>query len=108
MKEIKRITYKGLIIVVLVNTETGCFHASCLHMTTNNNKVFHCGYETMKEAVDDITKKTDSFLSVSPSSWKELAQELTNSLCWNGYEDAYVDENVLEGLVTNFLRVKKL
>ena len=63
----------------------------------------------MKEALEDVTKQIDSFLETVPSSWEELARELTNNLCWNGYEDAYVDENVLKTLVTNFLtKVKEI
>lgn len=103
MKEIKRIIYKGMEIVISVNTETGYFHTSCLHMKSYNDKISHCGYETMKEAIEDVTKKIDSFLETVPSSWEELAQELTNSLCWHGYEDAYVDVEVLKTIVTNFL-----
>jgi hypothetical protein len=66
------------------------------------------GYPTMDRAIADIEGKIDGFLVIIPKTYEELAEAITCSLVWTGYEDCHADEFIIKTLVENFLKVKRL
>lgn len=96
--------YKNFSIKVEYSKENKAFYASSTIGGSVNKEFTHCGYLTPTEALEDVKNKIDSFLSTCPKSYEELAKEITNTLVWTGYEDCYVDVQVLEQLVEAFLK----
>lgn len=63
---------------------------------------------TADGACSSIMFEIDEFLKSTPKDFEELAQEIHNMLVWTSYEDCYVDSQIIEVLVKNFLKVYKL
>lgn len=110
MKEFKTEIYNKVKITYYVY-EDGMFSARALDILSTNNiekdrNINHC-YPTLKRAELDIKTKIDDFLSNTPKNFKELAETLTRSLTWTGYEDCHLDEFVCKTIVTNFIKVFK-
>jgi hypothetical protein len=105
-------TYKGFEITSHYNKETKFFHASSKVGSSDNgyhselHNICH-GYENPKQAVEDVKIKIDEFLKTTPQNYEELADAITSSLVWPGYEDCYVDEQVLQILIENFIKLIK-
>ena len=51
-----------------------------------------------------IKVRIDEFLKTTPQNYRELSDAITSSLVWTGYEDCYVDEQVLQILIENFIK----
>ncbi len=100
--------YKNIVIEVHFNEESKKFDATSIFGNSCNPNNRMCrGYDTPVEAVEDVKKVIDAFLVSNPKNYKELAEAITNSLIWTGYEDCYADEIVIETLVQNFLKAKQ-
>jgi hypothetical protein len=107
MKIIKEIEYKGYTISVKYNKETDMFSANSLLGNSHNKfdsklKNFCHGFETPKEAIDDVKTIVDEMLSKSYTSLDELANAITNNLTWTGYEDCHLESKVLKTLLDNY------
>lgn len=102
--------YKNIEIQVHFNKESKKFYAtsSIGFNSSNTSGENSCmGYNTPVEAVKDVKDKILVFLETSPKTYKELAEEITKTLIWTGYEDCYADEDVIKILVENFLKTKQ-
>ena len=111
MASVKKYKYKDIEVNLEVY-ESGYFHGYALGVLSTSNKDLDSnntmGYPTMDRAIKDIEGKIDNFLSLTPKTYEELAEAITNSLVWSGYEDCYADEFIIKTLVENFLKVKNL
>ena len=102
--------YKNIVIEVHFNLESKKFYAtsSIGFSSSNISGENPCmGYNTPTEAVADVKDKISIFLDTSPTTYEELAAEITKTLIWTGYEDCHADETVIKTLVENFLKVKQ-
>lgn len=103
--------YKGFEIEVTFNKETKCFRAySKIGVAGNKFDTvlgnFCMGFKTPTEALEKTKVVMDEFLNTVPKNYKELAEAIQGSLQWTGYEDCHVDEQILEIIIENFLKVK--
>lgn len=103
--------YKGFEIEISFNKQTKCFRAySKIGIASNkydSNLGNHClGFKTPTEALEKTKVVMDDFLNTVPKNYKELAETIQGSLQWIGYEDCHVDEQILEIIIENFLKVK--
>ena len=109
MKTLKKINYKGIDFELYTNEHNNEFYfsTSCdgIH-SKGNPKHINRGWETPKEAIKDIEESIDYFLSTAPRTYKELADAITSSLVWTGYEDCHADERIIKILIENFIKVK--
>lgn len=106
MIKLKTETYKKFQIDIFVD-ERGRFKAKtsgigCSHDDGDING-FHA---TMDEALKAMKNGIDAFIAKAPKDWDELAEAITESLVWTGYEDCHVDSDALKVLVENFLRFR--
>lgn len=105
--------YKNFTIDSYYNEESKYFYATSKvansYAEYDSNLKNNChGFVSPKEAVQDVKNRIDAFLEQNPcNNYRELADAITTSLVWNGHEDCYVDEQILETLVEKFLKVKK-
>ena len=110
MATVKKYKYKDIEVNVEVY-DSGYFHAYALGVLSSSNKEsdknISNGYPTMDRAITDIESKIDEFLVITPKTYAKLAEAISNSLVWTGYEDCYADEFIIKTLVENFLKVKK-
>lgn len=102
-------TYKGFEITSHYNKETKFFWAASKVANSWNkydtNLCNSCGgHETPKQAVADVKVRIDEFLKTTPQNYKELSDAITSSLVWTGHEDCYVDEQILQILIENFIK----
>lgn len=102
-------TYRGIEIEVYYNEPTKYFYA--LSKVGNSSNEFdtelgnRCmGFVTPAEAVNDVKGKIDRFMEEVPRTYKELAEAITSSLVWTGYEECYADEDVIKHLVSAFIK----
>jgi len=112
MKEIKKETYKNIEITCYFTERTNCFSAISKVGSSHNEfdtrlKNFCYGFETPVKAIENCKTKIDEFLKIAPTSYKELAEQITNHLTWTGYEECHVDEQVLKLLVESFITARK-
>jgi hypothetical protein len=111
MATVKKYKYKDIQITIDVY-EDGFFHGYALDILCSSNrdkdKNINNGYPTMDRAIEDIESKVDTFLSTTPKTYEELANAITSSLVWTGYEDCHADEFIIKTLVENFLKVNSL
>lgn len=99
--KIDQTKYKGFVIQVFYNKENKNIYAtSDVCNSTLQLK------SSVEDNIDFVKKGIDKFLEKTPESIEELAQEITNSLIWDTYEDCHVDATVLRVLLQNFLKTK--
>ncbi len=103
--------YKGFEIEITFNKDTKCFKAYSKIGTASNKydndlKNACMGFKTPTEALEKTKAVMDDFLNTVPKNYKELAEAIQGSLQWTGYEDCHVDEQILEIIIENFLKVK--
>lgn len=94
--------YKEIEILVFYNEKTKYFYATSLM----GNSHFGGGFKTPQEAITNVKEQIDEFLQEQPKSYEELAEAITKTLVWTGYEDCYADTFIVEKLVTEFLKAK--
>lgn len=83
------------------------FGTSCNGISSKGNPLHvNRGWNNSVAAIKDMEEGIDLFLSNTPKTYKELADAITSSLVWTGYEDCYADEFIIKTLVENFLKVK--
>jgi len=105
--------YKGFEIEITFNKDTKCFRAYS-KIGTANNKFdtvlgnFCMGFKTSTEALEKTKVAMDDFLNTVPKNYKELAEKIQGSLQWTNHEDCYVDEQILELIIDNFLKARIL
>jgi hypothetical protein len=103
--------YKEIEILVFYNEKTKYFYATSIvgnshnEFDTNMNN-FCGGFKTPQEAITNVKEQIDAFLQEQPKSYEELAEAITKTLVWTGYEDCYADTFIVEKLVTGFLKSK--
>jgi len=111
MVQIDNEIYKNIEIKVYYNKETKCFSAYS-KLGNSHNKFdsklgnFGHGYTTPSKAIEDCKLKIDNFLKKSPKTYKELAEEITESLTWVDNNDCYADEEIIETLVESFIETR--
>jgi|LakMenEpi03Aug12_release.lakeMendotaPanAssembly.Ray.scaffolds.fasta_scaffold01179_17 hypothetical protein len=103
--------YKEIEILVFYNERTKYFFATSIVGNSHNEfdtrlNNFCGGFKTPKEAVNDVRKQIDAFLQEQPKTYEELAQAITKTLVWTGYEDCYADTFIVQKLVEGFLKTK--
>lgn len=109
--KINTVTHKEIEIEINYNTQTNCFSAYSQLGSSNNpfdselNNFCH-GFETPAQAVNSCMIKIDEYLDNSPKTYTELAERITDSLVWTGYEDCHADENTIRILVDMFNKFK--
>lgn len=113
MKLIDTEIYNDIKIDINYNNETKCFSAYSNIASSHNSykeelKNFCGGFKTPLEAIDDVKLKIDEFLNQSPKTYTELAEMITNSLVWTGYEECHADEQIIKQLVSSFIKTQKL
>lgn len=101
--KLKSEKYKGIELEFDVDDEYGTFSGSALGVIYSY-KVFNYGWSTLSEAREDLKTQLDEFLESTPTNYTELAEQITSSLVWTGYEDCYADEKIIEVLVGNFIK----
>ena len=103
MVEFKTEVYKNIEITYKVYSD-GLFLAKALGIFVSdcNGK----GCKTFADAKKGIERKIDSFLETTPKNYEELAKAIESTLVWTGYEDCYVDENIIKTLIENFITYK--
>lgn len=109
MKSLKKIIYKGVEFELYTHEINNEFYfgTSCNGISSKGNPLHvNRGYTQSTEAIKDMKESIDLFLSNTPKTYKELADAITSSLVWTGYEDCYADEFIIKTLVENFLKVK--
>jgi len=110
MATVKKYKYKDIEVNVEVYDD-GYFYSYALNVLSSSNKEkdknISNGYPTMDRAIVDIEEKIDDFLVITPKTYEELANAITGSLVWTGYEDCHADEFIIKTLVENFLKIKK-
>ena len=107
MKTLKIINYKGIEFELYINeyNKEFYFDTSCKGIPSKgNSKHANGGWDTPKEAIKDMEEGIDNFLSFAPNTYQELADAITDSLVWTGYEECYADENIVKILVENFIK----
>jgi len=109
MKELYKVIHNGIEITVWFNEKTKLFRASSKAGSSHNPfderlKNFCHGFEAPLQAELDVKSKIDEFLKITPRTYTELAQSITDSLTWTGYEDCHADEQIIEILVSNFIK----
>jgi hypothetical protein len=104
--------YNGYEIQTHYNKETKCFSATskignsnCPYSTELKN--FCGGFKTPNEAVDNVKKMINAFLAHTPKTYESLAKAITESLVWTGYEDCYADTQIIEHLVSGFIKANQ-
>jgi len=110
MNTLKKINYKGIEFELYTHEmhDEFYFATSCNGISSKGNPShINRGWNTSKEAIKDMEEGIDAFLSHTPKTYKELADAITSSLVWTGYEDCHADEIIIKTLVENFLKVKK-
>lgn len=109
MKTLKKITYKGVEFELYtheINNEF-YFQTSCNGISSKGNPTHvNRGWQTSSEAIKDMEEGIDAFLAIAPKTYKELADAISDSLIWTGYEDCHADEFIIKTLVENFLKAK--
>jgi succinylarginine dihydrolase len=110
MATVKKYKYKGIEIKIEVY-EDGFFHGYALDVLSTSNKEIDRnnsnGYPTMARVIKDIETKVDEFLSITPKTYEELADAITATLVWDGYESAKADEFIIKTLIQNFIKTQK-
>ena len=109
MKTLKKIIYKGVEFELYTHEiyDEFYFSTSCDGISCKGNPLhINRGWNTPAEAIKDREESIDTFLSITPKTYKELANFITESLVWTGYEDCYADEFIVRTLVENFNKLK--
>ena len=102
-------TYNGIVIESHYNKETKFFYATS-KIANSSNKFdtklgnICMGFPTPIEAINNVKEKIDNFFKIAPKTYKELADAITGSLIWTGYEDCYADEEIIKQLVSSFIK----
>ena len=110
MKTLKKINYKGIEFELYTHEMNNAFYFStfCNGISAKGNPLhINRGWATSNEAIKDMEEAIDTFLSYTPKTYKELAEAITGSLVWTGYEDCHADEIIIKILMENFLKIKK-
>jgi hypothetical protein len=108
MKTLKKIKYKGVEFELYTHEmhDEFYFGTSCNGISSKGNAThINRGWQTSSEAIKDMEEGIDAFLAIAPKTYKELADAITGSLVWTGYEDCHADEFIIKTLVENFLKV---
>jgi len=108
--EFKKEIYKGFEITYFIE-DNGKFYATAMGMICS----FHptekpkdrYKWEYFKDAERLAKNFIDDFLKRTPKSYDELADAITDTLVWDGYEDCHVDTQILQSLVENFIKFNK-
>jgi len=101
--EFKKEFYKDIEVTYEID-ERGKFRCSALGIFgTHNPKDFRGYYDAMIDAEKEIHALIDEFLSNTPKNYKELAEEITSTLVWTGYEECHADEFIIKTIVENFM-----
>lgn len=101
--------YKNFEIKVHYNEKTKFFFATSKIANSHNIYQSHLknachGFESPKEAVDDVKIRIDKFLETAPKDYQELADAITHSLKWVTETSCYVDPVILKQLVEAFTK----
>ncbi len=109
MKELYKVNHNGIEITVWFNEKTKLFRATSKVGSSHNPfderiKNFCNGFETPSEAELNVKPLIDEFLKSAPKTYAELAQRITDSLIWTDYEACHADEQIIEVLVSNFIK----
>lgn len=87
--------YKGFKVEMFFIKENNNLCATAKHLSSLSSS----NADLVKK---DIEAKIDNFLRSAPSTYKELALAIEDSLIWTGYDDCYIDADNLKVLVENF------
>jgi len=108
MTTIQEYDYRGYSITIKCS-EKGTFHGYSLSFSTwNPEDSFIGGYDTIDECKTEIETVLNEFIETFPKNFEELADKITKTLVWSGYEDCEADPQIIENLVTNFIKINKL
>ena len=110
MKTLKKINYKGTDFELYTHEINNEFYfaTSCNGIGSKGNPLhINRGWNTSNEAIKDMEEGIDAFLSITPKTYKELADAITYSLVWTGYEDCHANETIIKILVENFNKINK-
>jgi hypothetical protein len=106
MKTLKKIKYKEIEYELYTHEMHNEFYfgTSCNGISSKGNAThINRGWQTSSEAIKDMEEAIDAFLTIAPKTYKELADAITSSLVWTGYEDCHADELLIKTLIENFL-----
>jgi hypothetical protein len=109
MKTLKKIIYKGVEFELYTHEMNNEFYfgTSCNGISSKGNPLHvNKGWNNSIAAIKDMEEGIDAFLSITPKTYKELADAISGSLIWTGYEDCHADEFIIKTLIENFLKVK--
>jgi hypothetical protein len=106
--ELKKIEYKGFIIIVDYSDHMGdTFSCRSNHLLSDHIKThINGGHATIEGAVNSIKKNIDLFLTNAPKDYIELANAIHKSLEWSSYEDCELNPKTLAVIVENFIKYK--
>ena len=99
MKHIKDGIYRGLKYSLSIFSESLNFYASY----DNSGCALNGDGKTAEEAINNFKEKVDAFLATAPKDIHSLATELEKCLIWTGYEDCYMDAELMEVQIRNFI-----
>lgn len=104
--------YRGFDIVITQHKQT--WQTTATPNSTMERKYFHAssivgtswGYcETPNDAAKQVKEQIDELFGATPNNYTELAEQITKSLMWYGYDEkGDVDPKILEILVESFLK----
>lgn len=84
------------------------FKASCDGISSKGNPLHvNRGWLSSIEAIKDMEEGIDAFLSITPKTYRELADAITDSLVWTGYEECHANELIIKTLIENFNKINK-
>lgn len=109
MKTLKKIKYKGIEFELYTHEINNEFYFGTSRdgiSSKGNPTHINRGWQTSSEAIKDMEESIDAFLAIAPKTYKELADAITSSLVWTGYEECHADEFIIKTLIENFLKVK--
>lgn len=102
MIELKEIEYRGISVRVCYNKESDSFFA----YSGIGNSCHAKTHKSPDAALIDVKEKINKFYAETPKSYKELAQKITDTLVWTGYEECYVDMFILKSLIKRFIEFR--
>ena len=98
--ELKKENYKDFEVKYCVS-ENGLFYTIVDAIPTGGV------YKTLQECKKQTERDIDAWLESSYNNYDELANAITNSLVWTGYEECYVDSKALKSLLNRFKNIEK-
>jgi hypothetical protein len=99
---IDKTTYKGIEIESHYYKGSKSFYA-----TSKVGTSIGIEYNNPQDAVKNVETIIDEFLKLAPKTYAELADAITESLVWTGYEDCHADEEIIKQLVSSFIKTQK-